>query len=156
MQFLKTFLSWFTVPPTPEPHRYVTEDGNVSRFVFSARDLFADGTPKPKAFKPDMHPDLQRFETSVCGMNGVSDERLWHLGRTIRAREGKTAIAVLELPVPKIITAGLICEPAPEVNYDEHGVIMGWNPDPEAKDARLAVQSDLAAAVPASRVKRPP
>lgn len=40
--------------------------------------------------------------------------------------------------------------------YDEHGVIVGWSADPEAKDERLARQADLASAVLLENVKLPP
>jgi len=120
---------------------YVHPSGVIARFVFSPRDLRSDGSPKPSAFKPELHPELKRWETSVCGRNGVSDERLWHLGCTIRPdRHCKVAV---EVPVPAILGVGLDCIPLPE-GYDEHGVIIKW-PD-EDKDARLARQQDLVAA----------
>ncbi|WP_206999825.1 hypothetical protein [Trinickia mobilis] len=115
--------------------------------------MFADGTPKPKAFEPEWHPTLARYETSVCGLNGVSEDRLWHLGRTVRASANLTAIAALEIPVPQITAADLRCEAAPEIDYDGHGVILGWAADRDAKDERLAAQQELVAAV--SQVKRP-
>lgn len=156
MRFLRVLLTWFTKPQAPETNQFVADEGDIARFVFNRRDLFQDGRPKPKAFSPQWHKELDRYETSICGLNDVVDERLWFLGRTIRAQEGLSAIAALELPVKAVVSTGLDCISAPEPNYAEHGVIIGWNSDPNAKDERLAFQQDLAASVPASKVKRLP
>ncbi|MBF4049635.1 hypothetical protein ISI15_16525 [Burkholderia pseudomallei] len=156
MQFLRALWSFFTKSPQPEVAGgdFVTANGNVARFVFEKRHLFANGTPKPKAFEPELHPELRRFETSVCGLNGVPDDRLWRLGRTVRA--GKAAIAVVEISVQAIEAAQLVCEPLPQPDYDEHGVVLGWSNDPEAKDARMSAQQDLVAGISAEQVRRPP
>ena len=175
MQFLKRLLSAFSRSPetdnrgsskasseahggsAPVLQEYVHSGGSVARFVFSARNLFKDGRPRPGAFQPERHPDLQRYEVSVCGLHGVSADRMWELGRTIRAREGIAAVAAVELSVAHIGAVGLACEPAPEPpDFVEHGVILGWNPDPEAKSARLDWQNALVASLPPSAVLRPP
>jgi len=44
----------------------------------------------------------------------------------------------------------------PQPDYDEHGVILGWSNDPEAKDARMSAQQDLVADISAEQVRRPP
>ena len=155
MRFLRTLLTCFTRSTLRKTPQFVIEHGGVGRFLFNRRDLFQNGTPKPKAFAPDWHPTLQRFETSVCGLNGVDDERLWHLGKTVRAVSGLSAIAAAEISVATIRSIGLKCNAAPEPGYPEHGVIVGWNSDPESKDARLAAQQELVAAIPASNVRRP-
>lgn len=156
MRFLEPLSNWFTKLLARDP-RYVARDGDIARFVFQSRDLYKDGTPKPKAFAPERHPESGQFETSVCGLNGVTYERVWYLGRTIRATSGLTALAALELAVERIVSVGLRCDAAPErPHYPEHGVICGWDSDPDAKDRRLAIQQELAAAVPQERVKRPP
>lgn len=175
MQFLKRLLSAFSRSPgtdnrgsstasseakgesAPVVLGYVHSGGSVARFVFSPRSLFKDGRPKPGAFQPELHPDLQRYEVSICGLYGVSTDRMWELGRTIRAREGIAAIAAVEMSVAHVGAAGLTCEPAPESpDFVEHGVILGWNPDPEAKSARLDSQNALVASLPPSSVLRPP
>jgi len=82
---------------------------------------------------------------------------MWTLGRSIRAREGLSAEAALRLPVESVTAAGLECQPAPEPpDFVEHGVIIGWNPDPDAKSARLDQQNALAVSVPIASVLRPP
>lgn len=164
MRFLRALWNYFIrslrseTEPSPLPEvadaDFVTANGKVARFIFSKRDIYANGTPRPKAFEPELHPDLRRYETSVCGLNGVHDDRLWHLGRTIRS--DKTAFAVAEVSVADISAANLACEPLPQVDYDEHGVILGWNSDPDAKDARMSAQQDLVAAISAQHVRRPP
>jgi len=140
---------------------YVVQGGDVARFVFRPDDIFAGGArpgcPKPKAFGPDFHPDVKRYELSVCGLNSVSDDRLWALGRTIRAKENKTALATITLPDARVTRVGLYTEPAPEPpHFPEHGVILGWNQLPEAKSERLQVQTDLAALCSAADVRRAP
>lgn len=155
-RFLNAFLNWFSKSRAPNREGFISRAGDVARFVFRPRDLYADGRPKPKAFQPEFHAEFGRFETSVCGLNGVLDERLWFLARTLRAAEGLSAIAALQIPVVRITETGLACEPAPEPDYPEHGVIVGWNPDPKAKDERLAQQVELVACVPARAVRRPP
>jgi|FEC22Drversion2_1045045.scaffolds.fasta_scaffold16795_2 hypothetical protein len=84
------------------------------------------------------HPTLLRYETSVCGLSGVSDDRLWHLGCMVRPN--LAAIAAVEIPTAAISEAKLTCAAAPEPGFGEHGVILGWDKDPEAKDKRLAAQ----------------
>lgn len=155
MRSLRALWNSFTKSPQPDAvaGEFVTPSGNVARYVFDKRHLFAvNGAPKPKAFEPEMHPELKRFETSVCGLNGVSEDRLWHLGRTVRP--DKTAVAAAEISVSDVEAAQLNCEPLPQPDYDEHGVILGWNADPDSKDARLSAQQELAAR--ALRVLLPP
>lgn len=136
---------------TPDHTRpYISQGGAAARFVFKPRDLTGEGKPKPKAFAPELHPELVRLETSVCGMNGVQRERLWELGA--RIRPGLSAIAAAEVPVAEVVTVGLSCEAAPMPDFDEHGVIIGW--DAENKARRMSDQQDLAAACVA--VHRPP
>ena len=154
MRFLRILLNWFTGSTERKPPEYVRSDGAVARFVFAGRDLFSDGKPRPKVFKPELNPNLGRFETSVCGLRGVASERVSHLGRTIRAQQGLSAIAAVKLSVSAVTFSGLACESAPEPDFEEHGVIVGWNPDPSAKDERLARQTDLAASVLATDVIR--
>jgi hypothetical protein len=145
---LSALSNWFKRPQQSSTPAYVTAGGSVGRFVFNRRrDFFADGRPKPKTFQPERHPVTGAFETSVCGLTGVSDSRVWLLGRTIRAQAGLSAVAQLVLPVKRIRAAGLECSAAPEQQYDEHGVIVGWNNDESAKSERLALQQELVAGV---------
>jgi hypothetical protein len=95
-----------------------------------------------------------QFETSVCGRNGVKNERFWFLGNAIRP--GCDVLAAVEISVANIQLCGLRCEPAPEnqpIDYPEHGVIVGWDTG-EDKERRMAAQQELAAN--SSRVLWPP
>lgn len=158
MSFLRALFRWFSKSLAVDlPDRcltFVHEGGDIARFVFRKRDLFANGLPKRGAFAPE--PFCGRFETSICGLNGVSMERLWHLGRTLRAGSGMSALAALKLSVLQVGSTGLSCEAAPRQDCDEHGVIVGWDDDVDAKDARLAAQQELAALVSLECVMRPP
>lgn len=95
---------------------------------------------------PETHPELGHFETSVCGLNKIHWDRVWFIGNMIRAP--KPVIAAAELPIPEVANTSLKCEAAPEENYPEHGVIIGWD---DEKDKRLSVCQDLAAAVTSVR-----
>ena len=148
-QFLKWFRTLFARSRGAEPREFVTETGEVARFVFRARDLDKSGNPKPGAFAPEMHPELNRWETSVCGRDGVSDSRLWELGQTIRP--GMQCIASIEVATADVRRIGLDCVAAPEPNFAEHGVIIGWHAE---KDRRLLAQQDLVVA--RRRVLTPP
>lgn len=168
MWFLTRFLSAFgglirakpdacPASEAPGAPSFVVERGAVARFVFQARELNKAGLPKPLAFKPFNNLELQRQEVSVCGLHGVTTDRMWELGRTIRKQEGLNALAAIEVTVAQVRGVGALrCEPAPEPNFLEHGVIVGWPSGEENKDARLALQADLAAAVTASAVHWPP
>lgn len=155
-RFLTRLLTLFTGLRRSNNAAFVTDFSDVARFVFDKRDLWPDGRPKRGAFKVDFHPDLKRYEMSVCGLNGVTEERLWFLGRTIRAAESRFAIAVVGMPVKSVVLAGLRCKAAPEYHFPEHGVVLGWNSNPEAKSERLQQQADLAALIPASAIRRAP
>ena len=147
--------------PKPEPapasepgaegaSQHVLPDGAVARFAFYSRQVSKTGVPKPVAFEPEEHPDTGRLETSICGLQDVSADRLWHLGQNIR-RDGRAAIAAIEVPVKAVLDTGLECVSAPEVDFPEHGVILGWDTD---KGKRQSIQQDLVAAHTA--VHRPP
>jgi hypothetical protein len=132
-----------------ECEQFITQSGQIARFSFDRRDLFADQRPKPRLFTPERHPELGRLETSVCGMNGVAPERIAYLAATIRS--GKCAHAAVELAVQAVIDAELECEAAPEDGYAEHGVIVGWEDGDDAKSKRLSAMQELVAAVTAVR-----
>jgi len=153
MSFLRKLSTWFArlLDSNGIGGNYISPDGAVARFVFESRKIKADGTPRPAAFEPERHPEKTIFETSVCGLNGVSNSRLWKLGKTIRS--DKQAIAAFEIKVEKVNAAGLQCHAAPEshpVDYPEHGVIVGWDED---KSKRIAAQQRLAATI--ARTLRP-
>ena len=155
-QFLNGLLNLLNKSAGVHCMSYLDDKGNVARFVFQKRDLFPDGRPKPKVFQPEFHPELNRFETSVCGLNGVTEDRVWFLGRSIRKESGLTAIAAVHVEVPGVVNVGLRCEGAPEPNYAEHVVIVGWNVDPEAKHERLLKQTELAGMIAIDSVHRTP
>ena len=146
-RFLSKLSSWFIASTGPEPVQpagsdFFPKSGDIARFSFNKRDFFATGVPKPRLFAPETHPESGVLETSVCGLFGVSDERLWFLGRTIR--QEKVAEAAAILPIAATSTAGLRCDPDPQDGFPEHGVILGWSDD---KDRRLSQSQDLVASV---------
>lgn len=157
-RFLDKLLSWFRESrradtDQPDGNQFFSRDGDLARFSFDKRDFSKDGSPKPRVFNPHPHPTNGVLETSVCGLTGVTDERLWYLGRTLRIGEHKQAIAAVQLPVSETESAGLRCDPDPDLSndYPEHGVIVGWS---EEKDRRISETQELLANI--SKVKRPP
>lgn len=156
-QFLNRLSSWFkgSRKPDSDPDRqtdytFFPAEGDLARFSFSKkRDFFSGGDPKPRVFKPEKHPATGVLETSVCGLAGVSDARLWLLGRTIR-QDKKQAEGAVQLPISATQDAGLRCDPEP-TEFPEHGVILGWS---EEKDRQLSEQQELVSRV--VEVKFPP
>jgi len=150
MRFLHISCNWFKKFQNPKQlgtrHEFVSPAGSVGRFIYDVRKIDRkSGKPKQSAFTPERHPDTGQFETSVCGRNGVTDERFWFLGNAIRP--GLEALAAVEISVANIQLSGLRCEPTPEtqpIDYPEHGVIVGWDPG-EDKEKRMAAQQELAA-----------
>jgi hypothetical protein len=136
------------VATTTQP--FIVENGPIARFVFDKTEIDKDGLPKRKAFKPELFE--QRHELSICGMNNVAVERMWHLGKTVR--EGKSAYASISLTTTLVSQVGLRTIAAPAVpDFGEHGVVLGWSDD---KDARMLMQADLAAKCSKSDVHYPP
>ena len=128
---------------------HVFPTGTVARFVFEKkRKLYGDWRPRPLAFEPNRNDAKGVFETSICGLMGVTNERLWFLGDNIRE---KPAIAAVEIAVVEIVKAGLNCvsEPSTDpIDFPEHGVILGWHETD--KSERLAKMQALAAAYKAT------
>ena len=131
---------------------FVIDGGPIARFVFDKSDIAADGVPKRKAFKPELYQ--ARYELSICGLNNVHIDRMWHLGKTIRANQGKSVFASIFLTTDKISGVGLKVEPAPEKpHFEEHGVVLEW---PEDRAELLAKQLDLVALCSKDNVGYPP
>lgn len=143
MQFLEKLRTWFAQLLGAEPSEpYISPTGSVARFIFERSKIRHDGSPKPGAFEPERHPETGMLETSICGLNGVSDERLWFLGRTVRS--DKQAIAAVEIKVEKVNAAGLVCRTEATEHFPEHGIIVGWSDD---KSVRMSTQQQLVATI---------
>lgn len=156
-RFLNKLSNWFSGSRKPDSDQadgsqFFPLGGHIARLSFEKRDFDKDGNPKPRVFNPSPHPVTGVLETSVCGLEGVTEERLWYLGRTLRLKEHKQAIAAVQLPISAANSAGLRCYSDPDLdnNYPEHGVIVGWGED---KEKRLIEAEDLIASIVA--VKRP-
>ena len=101
-----------------------------------------DGTVKPKLFEPENEKGARPYETSVCNKEGTSEDRIWELGKSIRA--GKQSIARADVGVSVVLSCELEVVPAPEI-FPEHAVIIGWPPSEDDKARR----KDLANAISA-------
>lgn len=141
MQFLEKFWTWFApLRGAKLNDPYISPTGDVARFIFERSKIRHNGSPKPGAFEPERHPETGTLETSICGLNGVSTERLWFLGRTVRI--DKQAIAAIEIKVEMVNAAGLVCKAEATDHYPEHGVIVGWS---DEKSVRMSAQQQLVA-----------
>jgi len=135
----------------PVKNSFIAENGLIARFIFDKADLDSQGMPKRRAFKTENYQG--RHELSICGLNGVSEDRMWFLGRTVRAKEGKSIYASIKLKTTLLTEFNLYArsEPQPPV-FPEHGVILGWSDD---KALRLSQETDVAAACSKNDVNYP-
>lgn len=100
----------------------------LARYVYESRNFFKETRkPRPAAFYPELFQG--RWETSVCGRDGVSEERIWTLATT--ARPDKRLYGRFDFATKTASDEGLTCERAPMESFPEHAVLLGW-PDPGA------------------------
>jgi len=150
--FKKSFETKSSIVVNETTQPFVIANGPIARFVFDKTEIDKDGLPKRKAFKPELYEE--RHELSICGLNNVAAERMWHLGKTVREAEGKSAYASISLTTTLVSQVGLYTIEAPvHPHFLEHGVVLGWSDD---KDVRLLLQADLAAQCSRSDVRYPP
>jgi len=119
----------------------VSPDERVARFIYQKSDWSKQATPKPKpkVFLPTK--EAGQWETSVCRVHVVPEQRIWKIAN--RVRSPLPALARADLTANSIVVAGLCTEPAPdlEADYPEHAVIVGW---PEEKEKQMALSIQLA------------
>lgn len=132
------------------PEVPIDEGEHVTRFVFQKDRLYKDGRAKPKAFYPE--PYRGALELSVCRLQGCAEDRVWHLGRTCRADVQLHVRA--DFPARAALDEKLRGFCAPEKDYEEHAVFVGWPEEPDGdKPLRLKMAQAIAAA---SAVKKLP
>jgi hypothetical protein len=134
--------------PDPRPDVRIDPPSAISRFIYESDKIFkSTQKPKPGAFLPECYEN--RHETSVCHLDGCADDRVWHLGRTVRP--GKTLHARVDLDVQQVVDQALSCLSAPEQDFQEHAVVIDW-PDEKEEQKKIAVEL----ATRAAECKRPP
>jgi len=115
----------------------ISPDEDLARFIFERRHIAKNGSAKQGAFLPELHN--QQLETSVCRISRIDETRIWYLGKTIRS--DKFAVARADFAVAIASNQRLNCLPAPEVNFPEHAVLIGWPPmTDKAKQKAIAAQ----------------
>ncbi|WP_416760138.1 hypothetical protein ACNI65_24790 [Roseateles sp. So40a] len=103
----------------------------LARFVYASANVNKQTLrPKPALFFPERF--LDRLETSVCSRDEASDERVWHLGSTVRT--DKTFYGRVDFATSAAMDAGLTCEAAPMENFNEHAVLLGWADGEDSKE----------------------
>lgn len=90
----------------------------------------------PRGFLPDL-----RGETSICRTLGLSENEIWNIGKRIRR---DPVLARADFLAATVFRLKLRVDAAPEKDYKQHAVIVGW---PAEKHARkmLAVEMSQAA-----------
>lgn len=118
-------------------------DEYVARFVFQERYIDKKyGNVKWQGFMPELYQGVH--ETSVCRNTGVHDSRVWEISRTCRS--DKQALARADVGVDIAHQAQLMAHAAPQPNYSEHAVILGWpSIVNEDKSAQMLAAQTLAA-----------
>lgn len=126
----------------------LTDTARVSRFIFTSSHI-AGGRPKPGAFLPTFDNGFDRWETSVCSLDGCSDVRVWSLARS--SRPDANLKARVDFPVGLATSNQLGCVTSPMPDFEEHAVLLEW---PEEKEDRKVITVALAKGCPA--VLNPP
>lgn len=123
-----------STPEQPEPQLELAEpllpaalgaDEYVARFVFSERHIDKKfRNVKWQGFMPMLYEG--NFETSVCRNTGIQESRVWELSRV--CRHPMQALARADVGIVVAHEALLMAQAAPQPNYAEHAVILGWPP----------------------------
>jgi len=127
------------VSPSEDATRFILRDRHYSRI---------ENRPKQSAFMPEEYGG--RWETSVCRISTVPEQRIWHLGRTVRP--GLAAVARADFPVQAALDEMLACVPATEA-FPEHAVLTNW---PAADDGKARQKAAASALVEAATLRFPP
>jgi hypothetical protein len=129
---------WF---PTPDRNpAVVAPDEELARFIFERRYVDQSGRAKQGAFLPELYKG--RLETSVCRIRGVAVARIWSLGKTVRP--DKVLYARADFLHSAAISKSLECLSAPEQNFSEHAVLIGWPHGSDEKMRHKAIAAHLA------------
>ncbi|CAE6724339.1 hypothetical protein R69619_01709 [Paraburkholderia nemoris] len=121
-----------TVPP-------IGDQECLGRFVYHPKDVSrSQGVAKPKVFMPEQHPETEEWETSTCRMGQLTDQASWDIGDRIR---GMSVVARADIDASGVVDSNARCQAAPQPDFDEHAVIVGW---PNEKEAQKAIAAALA------------
>jgi len=151
MRFLRGLATYFRNWAANKVRVPLRAEESVTRFVFRTEHLFKDGRAKPKAFMPETHPATGEFELSVCRLEGCPEQRTWHVGKTCRRDVALKARA--DFPADVAFQNQLHGFRAPEPDYAEHAILLGWPPADGDKSHRMSIAQALA---DAARVHAPP
>lgn len=116
--------------------RKVSKSEEISRFVFDTTHVYADGNPKPTAFKPN-----RSLETSVYRTSGFSPSEIWGVCARyvddIRP-DKKSALGRAVVPVEAIAGASPLYIKALFLPHPRHAEILGWKDGWESGNKALA------------------
>ncbi len=152
MQYLKKLWNALKLSTPDKPQELVLiSTEQVARFIYHKKDWHratdSKQKPKPKIFLPMI--EKGQWETSVCRISNISEQRVWEIAN--RTRSPLPALARADLSTSSIEEVGLRTHAAPdfEIDYPEHAVIVGWagavNIE-DTKERRLMLAVSLASA----------
>jgi hypothetical protein len=131
---------WIRTRNTMSIDEVVSPSEVLARFVFERRHIDQMGRAKQSAFLPELYNG--RLETSVCRICEIAEPRIWALGKSVR--RDKTLHARADFPVSAALSQALECLSAPEPNFSEHAVLIGWPPGSNEKMRHKAIAAHLA------------
>ena len=129
----------------------VAPDEELARFIFERRYVDQLGRVKQGAFLPELYKG--RLETSVCRIRDITEVRIWNLGKTVRP--DKVLYARADFPHSAAISKSLKCLSAPEPNFGEHAVLIGWPHGSDEKMRHKAIAAHLAGGATVSLLPQP-
>ena len=105
----------------------------LTRFVFDRRKFrtHPDMVPLPGAFLPD-----STLKTSALGMNDLTENEVWAIGRLIGGLREKPPKARADFGIDAVLEARLTIERDPQPGIPTHVNLCGW---PNEKDEQKSV-----------------
>lgn len=118
----------------------VANEETLARYILFSKWVRADNTVRPDAFIPYPYPDL-----SVTCHAGISDERIWEIGKGVAQERGLTLYGRADVLAGVVRAEQLDPVPAPTAGNANHINIVGW---PASKAEQKSRAQKLAAAAP--------
>jgi len=123
----------------------VGEDEELARYIFSRRQIRANGSVKPEALMPSPHPDM-----SVTRHLSLPENAIWGIGEGISAERGLPLQGRLDLVSKNLTKYGLQVKTAPLPDNENHANVTSW---PQDKPAQKQIALEVCAE--AGNAKRP-
>lgn len=141
MSFLRRFFRSFGRSPT---HRVIAETVDsieqLTRFVFQSNHVHSSGRLKPAALMPEKTPGPHGLETSVCRIDGLSEQGIWQIGKDDVGRlRDKPPVARGDFAAQRARDCKLDVV-ADKQSFERHALLIKW---PTAKEDQIAIAQEL-------------